>query len=526
VDIGIFSVSFDRATVNRNGDPNIVRVVDPFANLNDGAKDTVTVTLTSANTSPTESGVFTLTETTNTSGIFTVTVKFYDFPLLDTDTVGNTPPLAPTGPRLKILIDQNTEIDTITADYRGETTAQSTVNILAGGSEPTETEPIRWNSDVYQLGDAATLKIRDLGQSGAGSITAFIATSTHPNGITVLLTEESTLGFFTSPQISLIAGSVTDSPNSQILSDANSELLARTSLLDGWTWELDTDGDGVDDLALPQWGVASDVAVVGDWDGDGDDNIGLYRPSVGVFALDFDGDGIFTVTNPDELFYPFLGAGPDAVPVVGDFNDDGTDTVGVYVPPTGHWFIDDDGDGVVDRTFDNPGFGGDEDFPVVGNWDGLGPDRIGIYRPSINIWVLDIDNDGVLSGPDRAVGPVFGSSGFGGQPDHDLPVVGDWDGTGADRVGIFRAADSLWALDINNNSLPNQNQDHQTLHPIQIVPCLLDCFQNKIPKHMLLQVLQDYRWQQIKSHSYHQIVRLLHHHLGHQVYPELQFLEW
>jgi len=454
VDISIFSVSFESASVNRNGDPNKVIVVDPFANLDDSVKDTVSVTLTSANTDPTESGVFTLTETTNTSGVFKVTVKFYDYPNIDTDTVGDTPP---TGPRLKVAIDLDSEIDTITASYRSETTAQSTVNILAGGSEPTETEPIRWNSDVYQLGDAATLKIRDLGQSGAGSILAFIATSSQPSGIIVTLTEESApnLGFFTSPQISLIAGSVTDSPNSQILSDASNELLARTSLLDLWTWELDTDGDGDDDLGLPQWGGASDIAIVGDWNGDGKDTMGLYRASTGLFALDFDGDGVLTTSNPDELHYPFEGAGPDAVPIVGDFNGDGTDTVGVFVPPTNDWFIDDDGDGVVDRIFETPGFGGNEDFPVVGDWTGSGVDRIGIFRPSLNLWVLDIDNDGTLSGGDRKVGPVFGNSGFGGQPFADLPVVGDWDGTGADRIGIFRASASLWVLDIDNDSLPS-----------------------------------------------------------------------
>jgi hypothetical protein len=37
-----------------------------------------------------------------------------------------------------------------------------------------------------------------------------------------------------------------------------------------------------------------------------------------------------------------------------------------------------------------------------------------------------------------------------GHPD-DLPVVGDWDGTGKVRIGVFRPSTGKWRLDINRN---------------------------------------------------------------------------
>jgi hypothetical protein len=86
-------------------------------------------------------------------------------------------------------------------------------------------------------------------------------------------------------------------------------------------------------------------------------------------------------------------------------------------------------------------FGGlPEDIPVTGDWNGTGTTKIGIYRrdPGQNLayWYLDngngvFDGCGVLPAQDLCV------SGFGGLPE-DIPVTGDWDGTGKTKIGIFR----------------------------------------------------------------------------------------
>ena len=50
---------------------------------------------------------------------------------------------------------------------------------------------------------------------------------------------------------------------------------------------LDIDNDGGSaDIVTPEYGDLEDVPIAGDWDGDSDDNIGVYRPGTGEFFMD------------------------------------------------------------------------------------------------------------------------------------------------------------------------------------------------------------------------------------------------
>ncbi len=69
---------------------------------------------------------------------------------------------------------------------------------------------------------------------------------------------------------------------------------------------------------------------------------------------------------------------PGDLPIIGDWNGDGTDTIGVYRPKTAEFFLDDDNDGHPDQPSIN--FGVIGDFPIVGDWDGDGNDNIGVFR--------------------------------------------------------------------------------------------------------------------------------------------------
>ncbi|MBQ2039560.1 MAG: hypothetical protein II486_08940, partial [Thermoguttaceae bacterium] len=63
------------------------------------------------------------------------------------------------------------------------------------------------------------------------------------------------------------------------------------------------------------------------------------------------------------------------IPVVGDFDGDGVDTVSFF--NDGKWFIDRNGDGYADV---NTTLGKQGDKPIAGDWDGDGIDGIGIVR--------------------------------------------------------------------------------------------------------------------------------------------------
>jgi hypothetical protein len=72
-------------------------------------------------------------------------------------------------------------------------------------------------------------------------------------------------------------------------------------------------------------------------------------------------------------------------------------------------------------------FGATADIPVSGDWTGTGVKRIGVFRDGA--WILDTNGNGVIDNGDRTI--QFGQAG-------DRPVVGDWNGTGRIKLGLFR----------------------------------------------------------------------------------------
>ena len=82
-----------------------------------------------------------------------------------------------------------------------------------------------------------------------------------------------------------------------------------------------TRADAIDHVF--EFGSAGDLVVSGDWNGDGIDNLGVFRH--GHWVLDVDGDGKFTERDATFDF-----GGREALPIAGDFNGDGRDEVGVF----------------------------------------------------------------------------------------------------------------------------------------------------------------------------------------------------
>jgi hypothetical protein len=85
------------------------------------------------------------------------------------------------------------------------------------------------------------------------------------------------------------------------------------------------------------------------------------------------------------------------------------------------------------------------DLPVTGDWDGNGTTQVGLFRPATGEWFLDYNGNRTWDGcsKDRCLGS-FGSAA-------DLPVSGDWNGTGTSKIGVFRPSTSRWFLDFNGN---------------------------------------------------------------------------
>jgi len=167
------------------------------------------------------------------------------------------------------------------------------------------------------------------------------------------------------------------------------------------------------------FGNSGDVPLFGDWNGDGTPSIGVYRPSNRTFYLSNDNKTaaiVVTIGNTGDL------------PVAGDFDGNGTTSIGLFRPSTGTWYITNNDHSVASSFV----YGTKGDRPIVGDWTGQGVSKAGVYRPSTATFYR-IGHAGIR----------FGNVG-------DTGVVGDWDANGTTTIGVVRG--TTWYVSNNNSS--------------------------------------------------------------------------
>jgi hypothetical protein len=191
--------------------------------------------------------------------------------------------------------------------------------------------------------------------------------------------------------------------------------LPKIGVFSNGTWYLDINGDGAwdsGDLMIPDFGTGlpNVVPVTGDWNGSGTTKIGVF--SNGTWYLDMNGNGAWDGPSVDKVI-PNFGVGlPNAIPVVGNWPGSAGlgDKIGVF--SNGTWYLDKSGNGIwdgpsTDIMVSNFGVGLPNAIPVVGDWNNTGVTRIGVF--SNGTWYLDINGDGAWDGPsvDKVI-PNFG----------------------------------------------------------------------------------------------------------------------
>jgi len=219
------------------------------------------------------------------------------------------------------------------------------------------------------------------------------------------------------------------------------------------------------------FGLHGAKPVTGDWNGNGKTKIGIFHN--GQWYLDLNGNGLW---DSDDL-WASLGKDTDQ-PIAGDWDGDGKADIGIFgpawegdpralarepgqpdpanalrgllknVPPDlaeatdGFRSLRRTAEGklradVIDHVFQ---YGHKGDIPVSGDWKGSGLATIGVFRDGV--WYLDMDGDGKWSSGDLMV--RYGQPG-------DIPVVGDWTGDGVKKLGVWR--DGVFYLDANNDKI-------------------------------------------------------------------------
>jgi Tol biopolymer transport system component len=183
------------------------------------------------------------------------------------------------------------------------------------------------------------------------------------------------------------------------------------------------------------YGNPGDYPFMGDWDCDGIDTPGLYRQSDGYVYL----RNSNTQGNADLAFYF---GNPGDIPIAGDFNGDGCDTVSIYRPSQSQVFIvnmlgsADTGLGAADHDYY---FGDPGDTPFVGDFDGDGTDTIGLYRQTTGfVYYRNTHTQGTAD-----------NQFYFGNP-QDRFVTNDWNHDGIDSPAIYRPGTTTHYFRFNN----------------------------------------------------------------------------
>jgi hypothetical protein len=227
------------------------------------------------------------------------------------------------------------------------------------------------------------------------------------------------------------------------------------------------------------------VIASGDYNGDGTDDIGIFRPSAGLWSVrditrlnfgassdqpgpgDYDGDrtaeiavfrsstSLWSISGVTRAY--FGGADDRAVPA--DYNGDGTCDIGIFRENGGMWSI---------RSFTRFYFGATGDWPIPDDYTNDGTAEVGLYRVSSGQWMIqdltrfyfgnttDWPVPGNYLGASEKIFAVYrGCSGQWALKDltriyfgncFDYPRPGDFNGDGEDDFGIFRDSAGMWSV--------------------------------------------------------------------------------
>jgi len=170
------------------------------------------------------------------------------------------------------------------------------------------------------------------------------------------------------------------------------------------TWVVETVGSSAGAEVIG-FGWSGAEPIVGDWDVDGSKEVGVYNRAGNNFLIRY----------PDSS-YEVIGLGWSGVtPVVGDFDGDGNEDVGVY-DNKGTWAFDIStcvrivGFGCFlvpqGNNFRVIGLGWPGVIPIVGNWDSNPNDEVGVYDPQTSAFALEGQNPFVFGKPGSQ--PIIG----------------------------------------------------------------------------------------------------------------------
>jgi hypothetical protein len=159
-----------------------------------------------------------------------------------------------------------------------------------------------------------------------------------------------------------------------------------------------------------------------DYDGDGQMDLAVFRPSTGVWHMRYSSTGV-----GNNIAYGTTGD----IPKAGDFDGDKKFDQIVFRPSDGIWRIKRSSFGINDSL--QVAYGTTGDVPLVGDYDGDGKLDLAVFRPSTGVWHMR------HSSTEEGSNVQYGTSG-------DIPLAGDYDNDGRFDQIVFRPSDGIWRI--------------------------------------------------------------------------------
>jgi hypothetical protein len=128
------------------------------------------------------------------------------------------------------------------------------------------------------------------------------------------------------------------------------------------------------------FGTAEDKPQPGDYDGDGKDDIAVFRPSNNVW---------YVLRTTDWGYHSVEFGATGDIPYRGDYDDDGKTDFAVFRASNGGWYIQRSSGGYTLGQFGQNG-----DIPVAADYDGDSKPDIAVWRPSNGVWYILRSSDG------------------------------------------------------------------------------------------------------------------------------------